>query len=163
MSYWILAPLISVIALLAVSLANTKRTLIEIELVDIAGQATTMADREVASTIGMLLGLATSGDLAAGELADFRKHAAALAAQPHIVHVWAFDPRGKTVVAAHSPGAATVADHTDLLANRVRGGTVVSPVRGEGLENARAVIAVPVVVAGARWALALPPKSVWII
>ena len=144
----ILAPLISVIALLAVSLANTKRALIEIELVDIAGQVTTMADREVASTIGMLLGLATSGDLAAGELADFRKHASALAAQPHIVHVWAFDPRGKTVAAAPAPGATAVAGHADLLKRVLEGGTVVSPVRGEGLENTRAVIAVPVIAAG---------------
>ena len=144
----ILAPLISVIALLAVSLANTKRALIEIELVDIAGQVTTMADREVASTIGMLLGLATSGDLAAGELADFRKHASALAAQPHIVHVWAFDPRGKTVAAAPAPDATAVAGHADLFKRVLEGGTVVSPVRGEGLENTRAVIAVPVIAAG---------------
>lgn len=144
----ILAPLISVIALLAVSLANTKRALIEIELVDIAGQVTTMADREVASTIGMLLGLATSGDLAAGELADFRKHASALAAQPHIVHVWAFDPRGKTVSAAPAPDATAVAGHADLFKRVLEGGTVVSPVRGEGLENTRAVIAVPVIAAG---------------
>jgi PAS domain S-box-containing protein len=144
----ILAPLISVIALLAVNLANAKRTLIEFELVDIAGQVTTMADREVASAIGVLLGLATSGDLAAGEFADFRKHASAMETQPEIVHVWAFDPQGKTVAAARSPGATAVADPANLLKRVLEGGTVVSPVRGEGMENARAVIAVPVVVAG---------------
>ena len=144
----ILIPLVSVIALLAVNLANTKRQLIEVELVDIAGQVTTMADREVASNVGMLLGLATSGDLITGELADFKKHASALAAQPHIVQIWAFDPKGTTVAAARSPEATSIADDPDLIRRVFAGRSVVSPVRGEELKNTTVVIAVPVVVDG---------------
>ena len=140
----VLIPLVSVIALLAVSLANTKRQLIEVELVDIAGQVTTMADREVANNVGMLLGLATSGDLVTGELADFKKHASALATRPHIVQVWAFDKNGKTVSAAR-PDQATAVD-PDVIRRVFAGHRVVSTVRGEGLKNATVVVAVPVIV-----------------
>ena len=114
----ILVPLISGVALLAIYLANTKRELIELELVDIANQVTMMADHEVASAIGMLLGLATSGDLVAGEVADFKKHASALAAQPRIIQVWAFNKKGTTVSAAR-PDQATFG-HLDLFRFRAR-------------------------------------------
>ena len=144
----ILIPLVSVITLLAVNLASAKRQLIEVELVDIAGQVTTMADRDVANVIGMLRGLATSGDLVTGELADFKKHAAALAAQPHIVQILAFDPTGTTVAAARSPEATSIADDPDLIRRVFAGRSVVSPVRGEGLKNTTVVVAVPVVVHG---------------
>ena len=140
----ILIPLVAVITLLAVNLANTKRQLIEVELVDIAGQVTTMADREVANTVGMLLGLATSGDLVTGELADFKKHAAALATRPRIVQVWAFNKNGKPVSAAR-PDQATAVD-PDVIRRVFAGHRVVSTVRGEGLKNATVVIAVPVIV-----------------
>ena len=140
----ILIPLVSVIAVLAVNLANTKRELIELELVDITNQVTMMADHEVASAIGMLLGLATSGDLVTGEFADFKKHASALAAQPRIVQVWAFDKQGKTVSAAR-PDEATFVD-PDLILRVFAGNRAVSTVRGEGLKNTTVVIAVPVVV-----------------
>ena len=140
----ILIPLVAVITLLAVNLANTKRQLIEVELVDIAGQVTTMADREVANTVGMLLGLATSGDLVTGELADFKKHAAALATRPRIVQVWAFNKNGKAVSAAR-PDQATSVD-PDVIRRVFAGHRVVSTVRGEGLKNATVVVAVPVIV-----------------
>ena len=143
-----LIPLVAVIALLAVNLANTKRQLIEVELVDIAGQVTTMADRDVASVIGMLRGLATSGDLVTGELADFKKHAAALAARPYIIQVWAFDPKGITVAAQRSIEATSIADDPDLIRRVFSGQSVVSPVSGEGLKKTTVVIAVPVAVDG---------------
>ncbi|MFY9830952.1 MAG: PAS domain S-box protein [Rhodoplanes sp.] len=140
----ILIPLVAVITLLAVNFANTKRQLIEVELVDVAGQVTTMADREIANTVGMLLGLATSGDLVTGELADFKKHAAALATRPRIVQVWAFSKNGKTVSAAR-PDQATAVD-PDVIRRVFAGHRVVSTVRGEGLKDATVVVAVPVIV-----------------
>ena len=108
-----------------------------------------MADHEVASAIGMLQGLATSGDLVTGEVADFKKHASALAAQPRIVQVWAFDKKGTTVSAARPDEATSAANDPDLMHFIVRffgGERAVSTVRGEGLTNATVVIAVPVVV-----------------
>ena len=144
----ILVPLISVIALLAINLAKTKRQLIELELVEMASKVTAMADREVASRIGMLMGLATSGYLATGETSDFQKHASALAEQRNIVQVWGFDKDGTTVSSSGSPEAASAATDRDLITRVFNGESLVAVVRGEGLKNTTVVITVPVIVDG---------------
>ena len=140
----ILIPLVAVITLLAVNLANTKRQLIEVELVDIAGQVTTMADREVANTVGMFSDLPHLGFSSPASLRILR-------GTPRL---WRRDlasfkcgPLTRTENRCRLHGQTKLPPLIQTMIWRVFAGhRVVSTVRGEGLKNATVVIAVPVIV-----------------
>jgi PAS domain S-box-containing protein len=102
----------------------------------------TAIDRDVAEKIGMLGGLAASGDLKNNQLEEFKRHASLLVAMPQVTRIWAFSKDG-SVLAAIPEGSQKV--QTGAAIDSVFSGrNFVSKVTGDGLRNARTMIAVPV-------------------
>ncbi len=138
----ILVPLIALLTWMAVNYASAKRQLIELERFDITNRLSTAVDREVAEKIGMLRGLSASGDLKNNQIEDFKRHATLLVAMPQVTRIWAFS-KDATFFEA-------IPEKPDQLLNSAAvtmifaGRNVVSTVLGEGLQNARIFIAVPV-------------------
>lgn len=143
----ILLPLIALFLWMAVEFADAKRDLIELQRFDITSQLSSTVDQKIAEQIGVLRGLAGSDDLKSNRLSDFKKHAEILAAHPVIKSIWAFSSNGNYVEGTEIPrtGASTAKPLQDELVERVfKGNNFVSPVQGEGLQDAFVRVAVPV-------------------
>ena len=86
----IVMPLLVLLSWMAFSYSSAKRQLIEFEQFDITNRLSTAIDREIAERVGMLRGLAASGDLKNNQIEEFKRHATLLVALPQITHIWAF-------------------------------------------------------------------------
>ena len=138
----IVMPLLVLLSWMAFSYSSAKRQLIEFEQFDITNRLSTAIDREIAERVGMLRGLAASGDLKNNQIEEFKRHATLLVALPQITHIWAFSKDGRLFQSVPEQSNKQL-DHASL-AQIFAGQNVVSTVFGENLRNARIIIAVPV-------------------
>ena len=142
----LLVPLLGVFIWLALSYAGAKKQLIEQNRLDITNKVSAEIDREVAVPMGILVGLAGADDITKGQLDEFRHQAAKLSTNPLIDRIWAFDRSGNAIVGSRPDRSADDArlDGPEMMAKVFAGNRFVSSVRGEGVKNAKVVIAVPV-------------------
>lgn len=139
------APLLAVIAWMAVALADAARDTIVEQRTAFAIATTARIDREILETLGKLKGLAASDDLARGSFAEFQRQARALMSGTVLSASWVFDRHSKVQSVVGSASDTTHAfDLSHQLIEQVAtGASFVSGVRSEGLEQASIVLAVP--------------------
>ncbi len=146
----ILAPLLGTFAWMAFNLAGARMALIELGRSDVTENITAQMDREVADAVGMLTGLGASYVPEAGDPEGFKRHARGLLARPEFVRVWAFGRQGEVLGtgdgSAGAVGGAMI--EPELIERVFSGRTAISPVRGEGLDEATIIISTPVHASG---------------
>lgn len=142
----VVVPLLALFTWIAVNFSAAKRELIEQQRLDVTHRLSSAVDLNIATQFGMLSGLSVSDDLGSA-FKTFRRQAEALMLNPNVVRIWAFDKDGKFVAGARSAQKrASNGEPLDkpFVQQVFAGANAVSGTKGEGLENATVVIAVPV-------------------
>ncbi len=138
-------PLVCLSLWVAVRLAAAKTELIEAHRLGFSQRVSMTVDREVASTIGMLTGLAGADDLVTANYTDFTRHAQTLLLTRSIVAIWAFDRGGAPLLPTLTPPSAGA--RQVIVKHQVErvfaGHPTASGVSGTGTAGTTAIIAVP--------------------
>lgn len=142
----ILAPMLVLIAWLSWNYADAQRRDIELRRSEVAKNIVFITDREIASIRGSLLGLASSEDLVRGDLNEFKKHARAVANQPHFLAIRVLRANGEDAVSAVGSAADKPMDALNpaLLAQVFAGQAVVSGLMGKSAPDVFYYVCVPV-------------------
>ncbi|MBU1211131.1 MAG: PAS domain S-box protein [Alphaproteobacteria bacterium] len=112
---------------------------------DTATYISSAADQDIAEHIGMLRALSSSDDLIRNQFDKFANQAGTLVAQPRVRRIWAFSQDGKTVAGTKAePVEDTTLLQRAFIERVFNGSTSISQVYGTGIEDATAVITVPV-------------------
>ena len=140
----VLLPLLALFAWVAADLARARMRLIEIERQDAAERISAETDRQMARTIGALVGLATSDDVRRGS-EQFKEQATAIAARVGLANLRTLNRAGGTLITMGQTAGGGASVFDAVMAQRIfRGEVAVSSVRGDGLSHATVSIAVPV-------------------
>lgn len=142
----IVVPLLAMFGWLANDYAKIQRSLIETQRSDAVTNLTSLLDREIASIKGGLIGLASSDDLALGNIEDFSRHALALCTQPQFFAIRAYNHAGNLVASTQEPDSDAAFKESDqkFLATVLNGQPIVSDVvLDDRLKKAVFSVAVP--------------------
>ena len=142
----IIAPLLIMFAVVTWSLATANRTAIESQRHNSAHELSAAVDREFVELKGELTGIAVSVASRSSANIGFDQQLAKKAKFARFMRIWRFSSNGIMTeqFTDTEPGSLFPYLATDFVSRVFAGGYAVSEVRGEGMENATIVIAVPV-------------------
>ena len=142
----IIAPLLIVFGLVTLSLATANRAAIEAQRHNSAHELSAAVDRDYVELKGVLTGIAILVASHHTSSLAVDQQLARKAGLAQILGMWSFSLNGSpTELFADSPPSSRNHNlNMDFIARVFAGESVVSDVRGEGIDNASIVIAVPV-------------------
>ncbi len=94
----LLIPLLLVFGWMATQFADSQRSIIELERLNVAKNLTQLMDRQIAGIEGILTGLANSEALRVGDLEHFRRHANVVVELPKFQSIALLSPTGDVVL-----------------------------------------------------------------
>ena len=142
----IIAPLLIMFAVVTWSLATANRAAIESQRHNSAHELSAAVNRDFVELKGELTGIAVSVASRSSANLEFDRQLTKKARFARFMRIWRFSSNGTVIeqFTETEPGSVIPYLTTDFVSRVFAGGYAVSEVRGEGMENATVVIAVPV-------------------
>ena len=146
----IIAPLLVVFVFLALSLAQANRVAIESQRHNSAHELSAAVDRDFVELKGELTGIAVSVASRSSSIPEFDQQLAKKAKFARIMKIWSFSSNGIALEQFTDtlPDSRNHNLSSDFVSRVFEGKSAVSEVRGEGMESATIVIAVPIFTEG---------------